>query len=180
MHQDIKEILLSEEEIAAKTAELGKILSEEYKDRNPLVLCVLKGASLFMTDLVKKMTVPIEMDFMAVSSYSGTQSSGEVRIIKDLDAPVEGRDILIVEDIMDTGLTLSFLTKTFAHRGAASVKICTLLLKEKNDPSKQLHVDPDFIGFTVPDAFVVGYGLDYNERYRNLPYIGVLKEEVYS
>lgn len=181
MHNDIKEILISEEEIRTRTKELGEQITHDLKGKNPLVLCVLKGASLFMTDLVRCMDMDLEMDFMAVSSYgSGTVSSGEVRILKDLDCPVIDRDILIVEDIIDTGLTLSYLIKTFRERGAGDIKICTLLLKNKDDENSQLHVNADYCGFEVPDKFVVGYGLDYDEKYRNLPYIGVLKEEVYS
>jgi hypoxanthine phosphoribosyltransferase len=178
MHQDIKEILISEEEIAQKVAELGRIISDEYKDKNPLCICVLKGAVPFMADFIRKVDIPLEMDFMAVSSYGkSTQSSGVVRILKDLDTPVEGRHVLIVEDIIDTGLTLSYLVELLKGRNAASVKIVTLL--DKPDRRK-VNLKPDYSGFTIPDAFVVGYGLDYAEKYRNLPYIGILKEEVYQ
>ncbi|MBO4359853.1 MAG: hypoxanthine phosphoribosyltransferase [Eubacteriaceae bacterium] len=180
MNNDIKKILIEEDALRARIRELGAILTQEYRDRNPIVLCVLKGAFIFMADLVKEMDCPVQIDFMAVSSYSGTRTSGEVKIVKDLDASLEGRDILIVEDILDTGLTLSFLKKSFEHRGARSIKICTLLLKDRADRAECDYVTADYVGFTVPDEFVVGYGLDYNERYRNLPYIGVLKEEVYS
>lgn len=178
MHQDIKEILITEDQIKEKVAELGKQLSEEYKGLNPLCICVLKGAVPFMADLVRKLEVPMEMDFMAVSSYgNSTTSSGVVRILKDLEASVEGRHVLIVEDIIDSGLTLSYLIEMLKGRNAASVKIATLLDKPKH---RKVDLSPDYSCFTIPDEFVVGYGLDYAERYRNLPYIGVLKEEVYQ
>jgi len=178
VQEDIKEILISEAQISEKVQELGKILTEEYKGKNPLVVCVLKGASLFMTDLVKRMDTPIEMDFMDVSSYgNSTQSSGEVKIIKDLNTTVEGREVLIVEDIIDSGLTLNYLVELLQHRKAKSVKIVTLLDKPHN---RKVDLKPDYTGFVVPDEFVVGYGLDYAEKYRNLPFVGVLKPEVYS
>ena len=180
MNSDIKKILIDEETLKERIRQLGEVLAEEYRGRNPIVLCVLKGAFIFMADLVREMNCPVQMDFMAVSSYTGTRTSGEVRIVKDLDASLEGRDILIVEDILDTGLTLSFLKKSFETRGARSIKICALLLKDRADRAECNYVTADYVGFTVPDEFVVGYGLDYNERYRNLPFIGVLKEEVYS
>ncbi|GAB6934866.1 hypoxanthine phosphoribosyltransferase [Calditerricola yamamurae] len=177
MDQDIKEVLISEEAIREKVRELGQILSAEYAGKNPLVICVLKGAALFMTDLVRQMNIPLEMDFMAVSSYgASTQSSGVVRILKDLDTPVEGRHVLVVEDIIDSGLTLSYLIDLLKRRNAASVKVVTLLDKPHR---RTVDLKPDYCGFVVPDAFVVGYGLDYAEKYRNLPYIGVLKPEVY-
>jgi hypoxanthine phosphoribosyltransferase len=176
--EDIKEVLISEEEIMEKVREIGTILSKEYQGKNPLVVCVLKGAALFMTDLTKRIDIPIEIDFMDVSSYgSSTQSSGEVKIIKDLNTTVEGRDVLIVEDIIDSGLTLKYLVDLLIHRRANSVKIVTLLDKPHH---RKVDLKPDFTGFVVPDEFVVGYGLDYAERYRNLPFVGVLKPEVYS
>jgi hypoxanthine phosphoribosyltransferase len=178
MHEDIQEILYTEEEIKAKVKELGRRLSEDYKDLNPLCICVLKGAAPFMTDLVRSMDIPLEMDFMAVSSYgASTKSSGVVRIIKDLDASVEGRHVIIVEDIIDSGLTLSHLIDLLRHRNAASIKVVTLLDKPGR---RTVDLKPDYCGFTIPDAFVVGYGLDYAEKYRNLPYIGILKEKVYQ
>lgn len=174
----MREVLISEEEIQAKIKELGMALSKEYKDKNPLIVCVLKGAALFMADLVKVMDIHLEMDFMDVSSYgNSTKSSGEVKIIKDLNTSVEGRDVLIVEDIIDSGLTLKYLVDLLTHRKANSVKIVTLLDKPHN---RQVDLKADLTGFTVPDEFVVGYGLDYAEKYRNLPYIGVLKPEVYQ
>ncbi len=178
MHQDIKEILISEEEIARKVTQLGQLISRDYKDLNPLCICVLKGAVPFMADLIRKIDIPLEMDFMAVSSYgSSTKSSGVVRILKDLEASVEGRHILVVEDIIDSGLTLSYLIALIKGRKAASVKVATLLDKPAR---RTVDLKPDYCGFEIRDEFVVGYGLDYAEKYRNLPYIGVLKEEVYS
>ncbi|WMT41075.1 hypoxanthine phosphoribosyltransferase [Paenibacillus sp. D2_2] len=178
MHNDIQEVLFTQEQIEAKVAEMGKKLSEEYEGRNPLVICILKGAFIFMADLVKQITVPLEMDFMAVSSYgTSTRSSGEVKIIKDLDSSVEGRDILIVEDIIDSGLTLSYLVDVLQRRNVNSIKLVTLFDKPVR---RTVDLKADISGFILPDAFVVGYGLDYAEKYRNLPYIGVLKPEVYS
>lgn len=178
MKQDIEKILLSEEDIAVKVQELGKTLAAEYKDKNPLVICVLKGAVVFMADLIRHMDIPCEMDFMAVSSYgSGTESSGMVKILKDLDTSVQNRHVLVVEDIMDSGLTLSRLVELLRHREAASVKVVTLLNKPER---RKVDISPDYKGYDVPDEFVVGYGLDYSEHYRNLPYIGVLKPEVYT
>ncbi|NMO97761.1 hypoxanthine phosphoribosyltransferase [Paenibacillus lemnae] len=178
MQNDIQEILISEEEIQAKVKELGEKLSTAYKDRDPLVICVLKGAFIFMADLVKNITVPIELDFMAVSSYgASTKSSGVVKIIKDLDQSVEGRDVLIVEDIIDSGLTLSYLIKLLENRKAKSVSVVTLFDKPTG---RTVELEADYKGFVIPDAFIVGYGLDYTEHYRNLPYIGILKPEIYS
>lgn len=178
MQNDIQEVLISEEEIQGKIKELGELLSKEFADRNPLVICVLKGAFIFMADLVKNITVPLEMDFMAVSSYgASTKSSGVVKIIKDLDQSVEGRDVLIVEDIIDSGLTLSHLIELLRNRGAKSTTVVTLFDKPSG---RSVDLEADYTGFVLPDAFVVGYGLDYAEHYRNLPYIGILKPEIYS
>lgn len=178
MKQDIERILISEEEIQAKIKEMAAKLTEEYKDRFPLAIGVLKGAMPFMADLLKNVDTYLEMDFMDVSSYgSGTVSSGEVKILKDLDTSVEGRDILIIEDIIDSGLTLSYLVELFRYRKAKSIKIVTLLDKPSG---RKADIKADLVGFIVPDEFVVGYGLDYAEKYRNLPFIGVLKPEVYS
>jgi len=175
---DIQEVLFDEEQIQQKVRELGERLSADFEGRNPLVICVLKGAFIFMADLVKAMSVPVELDFMAVSSYgSATKSSGVVKIIKDLDASVEGRDVLIVEDIIDSGLTLSYLIDVLERRNAKSVTVVTLFDKPSG---RSVDLEADYTGFTLPDAFVVGYGLDYAEKYRNLPLIGVLKPEVYS
>lgn len=178
MQNDIQEVLITEEELKQKIKELGQKLSEEYAGRTPLVICVLKGAFIFMADLVKAITVPVEMDFMAVSSYgASTKSSGVVKIIKDLDVSVEGRDILIVEDIIDSGLTLSYLIELLRNRNAATISVVTLFDKPAG---RTVDLEADYIGFVLPDEFVVGYGLDYAERYRNLPYVGVLKPEIYS
>ncbi|OBZ15408.1 hypoxanthine phosphoribosyltransferase [Bacillus sp. FJAT-27264] len=178
MQNDIKEVLISEEEIQQRIKELGTVLSKEYAGRNPLVICVLKGAFIFMADLVKVITVPLEMDFMAVSSYgASTKSSGVVKIIKDLDVSVEGRDVLIVEDIIDSGLTLSYLIELLRNRNAKSVSVVTLFDKPAG---RTVNLEAEYTGFVLPDEFIVGYGLDYAERYRNLPYVGVLKPEIYS
>jgi len=178
LQNDIQEVLITEEELQQKIKELGQTLSEEYAGRTPLVICVLKGAFIFMADLVKAITVPVEMDFMAVSSYgASTKSSGVVKIIKDLDVSVEGRDILIVEDIIDSGLTLSYLIELLRNRNAASINVVTLFDKPSG---RTVNLEAKYTGFVLPDEFVVGYGLDYAERYRNLPYVGVLKPEIYS
>ena len=177
MLNDIESVLISEEEIQAKVAEMGKKISEEYRDKNPLFLGVLKGCFIFMADLLRNVDINCTMDFMAVSSYQGTNSTGAVKITKDLTQDIEGRHIIIVEDILDSGNTLAFLKDYLMTKGAASVTIATLLDK----PARRAKaVTADFVGITVPDEFVVGYGLDYAQKYRNLPYIGVLKPEVYS
>jgi len=178
MEQDISKIIISKEEIDLKVKELAAQLSKDYADKNPLVICILKGAVLFMSDLVKELTIPVEIDFMAVSSYgSSTKSSGEVKIIKDLDTTVDGRHVIIVEDIIDSGLTLNYLIDILQRRNVASLKIVTLLDKPHR---RTVKLKPDYSGFLVPDEFLVGYGLDYAEKYRNLPFIGVLKREVYE
>ncbi|MCF6094685.1 hypoxanthine phosphoribosyltransferase [Microaerobacter geothermalis] len=178
MENDIEKILLSKEQIAEKVKELGQQLAKDYKEKNPLVICVLKGAAPFMSNLIMEMNIPLEMDFMAVSSYgASTKSSGVVKIIKDLDTPVEGRHVIVVEDIIDSGLTLSYLLDILKRRNAETIKLVTLLDKPHR---RTVDLKPDYCGFVVPDEFVVGYGLDYAEKYRNLPYIGVLKSEVYS
>lgn len=177
MDTAIKEVLISEEEIQEKTKELGTILAEEYKDKNPLVVGILKGALPFMADLMKQMPILLEYDMMDVSSYgTALTSSGEVKIVKDLDVSIEGRHVIIVEDIIDTGRTLKYLQDILNRRNAASVKIATLLDK----PSGRVtDLNVDWKCFDIPDEFVVGYGLDYRENYRNLPYIGILKPEIY-
>lgn len=178
MEDIIKEVLVSEEDIAKKIKELGKQITEDYKGKNLMLVGILKGAVIFMAELAKNINMPVLMDFMAVSSYGkSSTSTGVVRIIKDLDCSIDDKDILIVEDIIDTGLTLSYLTDNLRKRGANSVKIVTLL--DKPDRRKA-DVPVDYRGFTIPDEFVVGYGLDYAEQYRNLPYVAALKEEVYS
>jgi hypoxanthine phosphoribosyltransferase len=178
MKQDIEKVLLSEEEIAAKVKELGAQIAKDYADKNPLIVSVLRGSFVFMADLVRAIDVPCTVDFMSVSSYgSGTTSSGEVKITKDFDVSIEGRHLIIVEDILDSGRTLSYLMKTLKARGAASIALCTFLDKPER---RVVPVEVAYKGFTVPDAFIVGYGLDYDQRYRNLPYVGVLKPSVYE
>lgn len=178
LEKDIKNILITKEQIAEKNAELGKRLTEDYKGKSPLVIGILKGAVPFLADVVRQIDAHLEMDFMAVSSYgNATVSSGEVKIVKDLDTNVEGRHILIVEDIIDSGRTLAYLVDLFKYRKAASVKIVTFLDKPEG---RVVDIDADYVGFNIPNEFVVGYGLDYAESYRNLPYVGVLKPEVYE
>jgi len=178
MQHEIEEILVTREEIEEKCALIGKQLTEEYDGKFPLAIGVLKGAMPFMSDVLRHIDTHLEMDFMDVSSYGGgTRSSGEVKIVKDLDAQVEGRHLLIIEDIIDSGLTLSYLVDLFKYRKAASIKIVTLLDKPEG---RTANIKADIVGFEVPNKFVVGYGLDYQEKYRNLPYIGVLKPEIYS
>jgi hypoxanthine phosphoribosyltransferase len=176
--QDIQQILYTEEQIQTKIKELGEQITADFKDKNPLLICVLKGAFIFMADLVKRIEIPLQIDFMAVSSYGlAAKTSGEVKIIKDLDAPVQGRHIIIVEDIIDSGLTLSYLMDVLERRNAQSLTIVTLFNKPMR---RNVELEPNYIGFELPDEFVVGYGLDYAEKYRNLPYIGVLKKELYQ
>ena len=178
MKQGIEKVLLSEEEIAAKVKELGAQIAKDYADKNPLIVSVLRGSFVFMADLVRAIDVPCTVDFMSVSSYgSSTTSSGEVKITKDFDVSIEGRHLIIVEDILDSGRTLSYLMKTLKARGAASIALCTFLDKPER---RVVPVEVADKGFTVPDAFIVGYGLDYDQRYRNLPYVGVLKPSVYE
>ena len=178
MQKDIQNIMISEEEIAKRVGELGKQLTEEYQGKDLLIVGILKGCMLFLSDLVRAIDLPLTMDFMVVSSYgSTTKSSGVVRIIKDLEREIEGKDVLIVEDIVDTGLTLSYLIENFKTRNPKSVKVCSLL--DKPDRRKA-QVDIGYVGFKIADEFVVGYGLDYAEIYRNLPFVCVLKPEVYS
>ncbi|MBV7391744.1 MULTISPECIES: hypoxanthine phosphoribosyltransferase [Enterococcus] len=175
---DIEKVLVSRDDILKRCVELGKELTTEYADKNPLVVGILKGAVPFMADICREMDIHMEMDFMDVSSYGNqTVSSGEVKIVKDLDTNVEGRDLLIVEDIIDSGRTLGYLVDLFKYRKAKSVKIVTLLDKPEG---RVVDITADFVGFDVPNEFVVGYGLDYAEDYRNLPYVGVLKPEVYQ
>lgn len=174
--KEIESVLFTEEQIENKCCELGKRISTDY-DEEVLVVGILKGAVPFMSELVKRIEIPIRMDFMDVSSYDGSVSTGKVKILKDVENDVRDKDVLIVEDIIDTGNTLSYLTELFKLRGAKSVTICSLLTK----PSRRLKkVDAKYIGFEIEDYFVVGYGMDYNERFRNLPYIGILSEEVYK
>lgn len=178
MTNDIKEVLYNEEQITEITNDLGSRISKDYAGKNPIIISVLKGSFIFMADLVRKIDIPCEIDFMVVSSYgSGTSTSGEVQIIKDLAYTIDKRDVIIVEDILDSGVTLSYLTSILRKRGANSIEICTFL----NKPSRRkADVYVKYNGFDIEDEFVVGYGLDYAEKYRNLPYVGILKREVYE
>ena len=179
MHPDIEKVLISEDEINNIVSRLGAEISRDYADKNPLVVAVLRGAFVFTADLMRAITVPCAVDFMAVSSYgSGVKSSGIVRIVKDLDTPIEGRHVIIAEDILDSGLTLSYLMNLLSNRGCASISIAAFAVKDVTGHVPA--VRPNYVGTHVPDEFIVGYGLDYAERYRNLPYVGVLKPEVYS
>lgn len=178
VEEQISRILFSREELLKRIAELGEEITRDYKEKNLLVLAILKGAVPFMADLIQQIKIPLTYDFMAVSSYgASTTSSGVVRIMKDLERSVEGVHILIVEDIVDTGLTLKYLKENLTARNPESVRIVTLLDKPER---RKVDVKPDYNGFTIPDEFVVGYGLDFNEMYRNLPYIGILKPEAYE
>lgn len=178
MIHDIEKVLISEEELKEIIARLGKQITEDYKDKNLLVVSVLKGSVMVMADLLREIKLPLRIDFMSVSSYgSGTTSSGTVKIIKDLDINLAGYDLLIVEDILDSGVTLSSLKQILLTRGPASVKICTLLDKPER---RKADIKADYVGAQIPDAFVVGYGLDYDEKYRNLPYVGILSPSVYA
>ena len=178
MTNDIREVLYTKEEIEEIVKALGKKITEDYKGKNLFLITVLKGAAVFLADLMRAIEMPCEIEFMVLSSYgSGTTSTGSVKIIKDIDLPLEGKDVLIVEDILDTGFTLSFLYKLLEERKPNSIEICTLL--DKPDRRK-VDIAAKYTGRKIPDEFVVGYGLDYDEKYRNLPFIGVLKPEVYS
>lgn len=178
MNQDIQQVLFNEEQLAKRIEELGAEITADYKGENLLVLGILKGSNIFMADLVRKITIPMKLDFMMVSSYgNSSESTGVVKIIKDVEYAIEDQHVLIVEDIIDSGLTLKYLKKLLETRNPKSVKICTLLDK----PSRRKEsVEVNYIGYEVPDEFIVGYGIDYAEHYRNLPYIGVLKREVYE
>ena len=178
MHPDIERVVADRETISGRVTELAEEISRDYAGRSVLLVAVLRGAALFVADLAREMTVPVEIDFMAVSSYgSSTKSSGVVRILKDLDEDIEGRHVLVVEDVLDTGLTLKYLLKNLATRGPASLEVVTLMSKEGK---QRVPIDCKYVGMQIPDEFVVGYGLDYKELYRNLPYVGVLRQEVYT
>lgn len=178
MNNDIKSILFSEELLQATVKKLGAQISEDYKDKKLLLVSVLKGSVVFMTDLMRSITIPCEIDFMAVSSYgNGVKSTGTVRILKDLDRDIKDYDILVVEDILDSGKTLNYLMDMLYARNPASIRICTLFDKPER---REVDIYADYKGMPVPDEFIVGYGLDYAEKYRNLPYVGILKEEIYS
>ncbi len=178
MQNDVKEILFSEEEIASKVKEIGQQISRDYKDKNLMLVSVLKGSVIFMADLMRAIDIPLTIDFMAVSSYgSGVKTTGAVKILKDIDKDLSGFDLLIVEDILDSGITLSYLTKYLSNKGAKSIRIATLLNKEDR---RQADIKADYSCFDVPDEFVIGYGLDYDQKYRNLPYVGILDPKIYE
>ena len=179
MENDIQEILISEEQIKARIGELGEILTEEYAGKDPVIVGVLKGVVVFYADMIRQIKTPCQMDFMWISSYEGTDSTGNMVVKRDISADIKGRHVLILEDIFDTGNSLDFTYKHLLSREPASLKICTLLDK----PSRRrpgITLQADYVGFEVPNVFVVGYGLDYNEHYRNLPYVGILKPEAYE
>lgn len=176
--EDIADILIGTEELQAKVAQLGRQISEDYRGQNPLLICLLRGAVVFLSDLIRAIDIPLEMDFMAISSYGdSTESSGVVRLVMDLKSNITGRNVLIVEDIVDTGRTLAYILDNLQTRRPADIKVCALLSKPSR---REVQVELDYLGFEIPDRFVVGYGLDYAENYRNLPFIGVLKPELYK
>lgn len=178
LHEDVGEILFTAEQIQEIVERIGKQISEDYADKDLIMISVLKGSLMFMADLMRSVTIPCSIDFLSVTSYgSGTTTTGEVRILKDLDITLEGKDVLVVEDILDSGMTLSFLLKSLQARNPRSIRLCTLLDKPER---RRVDIKADYVGVQVPDKFIVGYGLDYAEKYRNLPYIGVLKPEIYS
>ena len=169
----MSEVLLSEEQLQVRIRELGRQISQDYAGKAPLMVGVLKGAAMFLVDLIRAVDLPLAIDFMAVSSYgAATESSGVVRILKDLETPIEGRDVVLVEDIIDSGLTIAYVLDMLRRRGPASLKVCALLVKEQ---AAEAGLKADYVGFTIPNKFVVGYGLDFDEKYRNLPYLGILQ-----
>ena len=178
MHQDVEQILYTEEELRNRVKDLGAQITADYAGKSPMLISILRGSYIFMADLTRAIHLPVTVDFMAVSSYgAGTVSSGQVEIKKDLSDAIEGRDLIIVEDILDSGNTLHYLMKVLQARKPASIRICTLMDKPER---RTQPITADYVGFTIPDAFIVGYGLDYDEKYRNLPYVGVLKPSVYG
>ena len=179
MEKDIERILLSEEQIQNRIAQLGEILTREYAGKDPVIVGVLKGVVVFYADMIRQIKVPCQMDFMWISSYAGTNSTGTMQVKRDVSVDIKGRHVLILEDIFDTGNSLDYTYKHLLSKEPASLKICTLLDKpEGRKPGITLQAD--YVGFTIPNAFVVGYGLDYNEHFRNLPYVGILKPEAYQ
>lgn len=179
MEKDILKVLITEQALQERIGQLGKELTEAYRDKNPVIVGVLKGVVIFYADMIRQIKVPCQMDFMWISSYSGTASTGAMEVKRDVTADIRGRHVLILEDIYDTGNSLDFTYRHLLSKGPASLKICTLLDKpERRKPG--ITLKPDYVGFTVPNEFVVGYGLDFNEHYRNLPYVGILKPEAYE
>lgn len=177
MNRDIEKVVLTKEQISEKVCEIGNQISKDYAGKELLIVVILKGAAIFAADLFRSISIPCIIDYMSVSSYDGTETTGNVKIIKDLDYNIEDKDILIVEDIIDSGITLDYLCRLFKIRGAKNVKIATLLDKKV---SRKIDVPVDYIGFSVSNDFLVGYGLDYNEKYRNIPYVGILKTSIYQ
>lgn len=177
MHDDVDRILFSTEQVQERVQELGKQIAREYDGREPHLITIVKGSIPFISDLMRAMDTPLSLDLLGVSSYAGTSSSGEVRLTKDLDDSIEGRHVLVVEDIIDTGLTLSYVLRNLRQRAPASLKVVTFLDKPAG---RGTQIEADYVGFTIPDEFVIGYGLDWNQRYRNLPYVGILKRDVYA
>ena len=177
MHDDVDRILFSAEQIQQRVQELGKQIAEDYGGREPHLITIVKGSIPFISDLMRAMDTNLSLDLLGVASYEGTLSSGEVRLTKDLDHSIEGRHVLVVEDIIDTGLTLSYVLRNLRQRAPASLKVVTFL--DKPD-GRGTQIEADYVGFTIPDEFVIGYGLDWNQRYRNLPYVGILKRDVYA
>ncbi|MBR4471041.1 MAG: hypoxanthine phosphoribosyltransferase [Erysipelotrichaceae bacterium] len=174
---NVEKVLISEEEIVSRCKELGAQISKDYEGKDPIIIGLLKGSVPFMAELIKNITIDCEMEFMAVSSYSGVESMGDVKIVKDLDRSIKGENVLIVEDIVDTGKTLEKVKELLYSKGAKSVKVVSLLDK----PSRRIvDIEAEYVGFSIPDAFVIGFGLDFNQKYRNLPFVGVLKEECYK
>lgn len=177
MHDDVDRILFSEEQIRKRIQELGAEIAQDYGEREPHLITIVKGSIPFISDLMRVMNFPVSLDLLGVASYAGTSSSGEVRLTKDLDQSIEGRHVLVVEDVIDSGLTLSYVLRNLRQRAPASLKVVTLLDKPEG---RKTQVEADYVGFTIPDEFVIGYGLDWNQSYRNLPYIGILKRDVYA
>ena len=179
MEKDIQEVLLTEAQIRERIRQLGEVLTEEYADKNPVIVGVMKGVVIFYADMVRHIHAPCQMDFMWISSYQGTTSTGSMIVKRDISADIKGRHVLILEDIFDTGNSLNFTYHHLLSKEPASIKICTLLDKPERRKSG-ITLQADYVGYTIPNAFVVGYGLDYNEQYRNLPYVGILKPEAYT
>lgn len=179
MHKDIQQILLSEQQLHDRIAQLGQELTKEYGDKNPVFVGVLKGAVVFYADLVREFDAPCQLDFIRISSYEGTHSTGNIRLRQDVSCDLKDRHVVVVEDILDTGRSLKFVYEYLMEKGAASVRTCTLLDKPEGR-TEDAPFEADYVGFSIPNAFVVGYGLDYDEKYRNLPYVGILKPEAYA
>jgi len=173
--EDIQKILIAEKEINDRVRELGANISQDYRGMNPVLVCVLRGAIVFICDLIREISIPVTLDFLSISSYSGNKHTGIVRILKDLDENIENKSVILVEDIIDTGLTLNYILKTLKARKPANVRVCALLDKKVR---RIVDIPIDYRGFEIPDEFVIGYGMDYRQQYRNLPFIGVLKEEI--